>query len=167
MLMLCLIGRYSTVHQSRNKFVETSLAYALTYVSTVEHCNIGPASITILADSDYYSHPGASSSDVASPLGRFVDFDVPLHHAHKTGLGSSAALVTPLTAAVVAHFVPPIWADFNFIIWRKQPIAQRRAKWVQGLTSLLQPSDPAFTDASPHRYWMELGTLHLQDFLTD
>ena len=35
-----------------------------------------------------------------------MDFNVPLHEAHKTGLGSSAALVTALTAAVVAHYVP-------------------------------------------------------------
>ena len=37
---------------------------------------------------------------------RFVDFNVPLHKAHKTGLGSSAALVTAFIATVMAYYVP-------------------------------------------------------------
>ena len=37
---------------------------------------------------------------------RFVDFNVPLHEAHKTGLGSSAALVTAFIAATMAYYVP-------------------------------------------------------------
>ncbi len=37
---------------------------------------------------------------------RFVDFNIPLDEAHKTGLGSSAALVTALITAVVAHYAP-------------------------------------------------------------
>jgi len=37
---------------------------------------------------------------------RFFNFNVPLDQAHKTGLGSSAALVTALTTAVVAHYAP-------------------------------------------------------------
>ncbi|KAL8812433.1 MAG: hypothetical protein Q9223_000348 [Gallowayella weberi] len=63
---------------------------------------IGSVAITIVADRDYYSHSGAT--DCTNP-GRFVDFDVPLTEAHKTGLGSSAALVTAFTAAVLAHFL--------------------------------------------------------------
>lgn len=64
---------------------------------------IGPASITIIADADYYSHSGATS--VSST--RFVNFNVPLAEAHKTGLGSSAALVTSFTAAVLSHYLNP------------------------------------------------------------
>lgn len=37
---------------------------------------------------------------------RFLDFNTPLSQAHKTGLGSSAALVTAFTAAVLAHYLP-------------------------------------------------------------
>ncbi|KAL8761182.1 MAG: hypothetical protein Q9184_002672 [Pyrenodesmia sp. 2 TL-2023] len=36
---------------------------------------------------------------------RFVNFNVPLTDAHKTGLGSSAALVTAFTAAVLTHYL--------------------------------------------------------------
>lgn len=97
---------HSTSSQSRNRFVETALAYALTYVSAVDSSKIGPASITILADTDYYSHPGSSGNEIPSKVDRFLDFNIPLHQAHKTGLGSSAALVTAFTTAVVAHYAP-------------------------------------------------------------
>ena len=103
---LCI--SHSTSSQSRNKFVETALAYALTYASSMSSSKIGPASITVLADTDYYSHTGSASS--ISPRWtnqRFLDFNVPLDKAHKTGLGSSAALVTAFTAAVFAHYVDP------------------------------------------------------------
>ncbi|OAA68292.1 nonsense-mediated mRNA decay protein 3 [Niveomyces insectorum RCEF 264] len=107
-----------------NLFVETTLSYALTYVSRLAHLNpshsITPLRLTILADNDYYSQPslhtstsssGSSSSATVTPeantgAGRFARFFTPLSSAHKTGLGSSAALVTALTAAVLSHYLP-------------------------------------------------------------
>lgn len=60
--------------------------------------------LTILADNDYYS---TSSGDTASTgLGRFAKFPYPIREAPKTGLGSSAALVTSLTAALLTHYLP-------------------------------------------------------------
>ncbi|KAF7586313.1 phosphomevalonate kinase [Aspergillus hancockii] len=86
----------------RNPFVETSLNYALTYISYVpDSKDFGSLSVTILADSDYYSETAFSKTSEAS--GRFVNFGVPLHEAHKTGLGSSAALVTALISSLVIH----------------------------------------------------------------
>lgn len=75
-------------------------------MSAVDSSKIGPASITILADTDYYSHPGSSGNDIPSTEDRFLNFNIPLQQAHKTGLGSSAALVTAFTTAVVAHYAP-------------------------------------------------------------
>ncbi|KAL2865704.1 phosphomevalonate kinase [Aspergillus lucknowensis] len=87
----------------RNPFVETSLNYALTYISYVaDSKDFGSLSITILADNDYYSET-AFSKAIEQNLGEFVNFGVPLHEAHKTGLGSSAALVTSLVSALVIH----------------------------------------------------------------
>ena len=103
----------STSSRSQNRFVETALAYALTYASATDSTKIGPASITILADTDYYSHSGSSGSDISSAEARFCNFNIPLHQAHKTGLGSSAALVTAFTTAVVAHYAPQEVADAN------------------------------------------------------
>ena len=112
-LMLPALHSHSTSAQSRNKFVETALAYALTYASAVDNAKIGPASITILADTDYYSHPASSGSEVPTTTDRFLDFNVPLDEAHKTGLGSSAALVTAFTTAIVAHYAPRAIVNVN------------------------------------------------------
>ncbi|MCJ1287740.1 phosphomevalonate kinase [Xylographa opegraphella] len=99
------LAGHSSPTQPRNHFVETALAYTLTYVSCHTSFNIKPATITIFADSDYYSRQGALNSSTAR-IDRFVDFGVPLHKAHKTGLGSSAALVTAFVAAVLLHYLP-------------------------------------------------------------
>jgi phosphomevalonate kinase len=105
-LILVRLYSHSTASRSKNIFVETALAYALTYVSALGHANIRPASITILADTDYYSRPGLASTEIPADR-RFLDFNVPLSLAHKTGLGSSAALVTAFTAAILSHSLPP------------------------------------------------------------
>lgn len=90
-----------------NPFVETTLSYALTYVSTLAKLSpahsITSSRLTILADNDYYSQPGSAS---AEKTGRFTRFPTTLSGANKTGLGSSAALVTSLTAAVLSHYLP-------------------------------------------------------------
>ncbi|KAI9745636.1 MAG: phosphomevalonate kinase [Claussenomyces sp. TS43310] len=93
----------ATEHLSRNPFIETALSYALTYITSITSSTIKPTSITILADNDYYSNPGTALPDASSQ--RFHDFDVQLRDAHKTGLGSSAALVTAFTGAVLSHYL--------------------------------------------------------------
>ena len=97
-----------------NPFVETTLGYALTYISQSRPSHrIDPVRLTVLADNDYYSQP--STTTTATPESgsisghgaqdRFASFHVALHDAHKTGLGSSAALVTSLTAALLTHYL--------------------------------------------------------------
>ena len=98
--------RESTFQPSPNLFVQTALAYALSYASSISSLTIEPTLITIMADADYYSHSGSSGPEVSSTRPRFLNFDLPLHEAHKTGLGSSAALVTAFAAAVIAYYVP-------------------------------------------------------------
>ncbi|KAI9730397.1 MAG: phosphomevalonate kinase [Cirrosporium novae-zelandiae] len=86
---------------ARNPFVETTITYTLAYLQT-HNISIGstPIQITILADDGYYTQ-----SQSTKPYGgRFSSFNVPLLSAHKTGLGSSAALVTALTAALLGFF---------------------------------------------------------------
>lgn len=55
--------------------------------------------LIILADNDYYSQPKSHI-----PLPRFSNLGVPIFEAHKTGLGSSAALVTSLTACLLSTY---------------------------------------------------------------
>ncbi|KAB5515078.1 phosphomevalonate kinase [Coniochaeta sp. 2T2.1] len=99
-----------TTHINPNPFVETTLSYVLSYISRVTHRrpihSIKPSRLLILADNDYYSAP-SSASTTPQPPSRFASFHVPLTKAHKTGLGSSAALVTALTASLLAHYLPP------------------------------------------------------------
>ncbi|KAF2869733.1 ribosomal protein S5 domain 2-type protein [Massariosphaeria phaeospora] len=93
----------------RNPFIETTLTYALTYISTLHPGTpISPSNISILASSAYYSTPGTAvplMSSTTTPSTPFLNFDVPLSAAHKTGLGSSAALVTSFTAALLSHYL--------------------------------------------------------------
>ncbi|KAI9783417.1 MAG: phosphomevalonate kinase [Peltula sp. TS41687] len=93
---------------TRNKFLETALGYALSYVSSRIGSDIKPALITILADSDYYSHEVSSADDkgASAAQSRFIDFGVKLQQANKTGLGSSAALVTAFIAALLSFYLP-------------------------------------------------------------
>jgi phosphomevalonate kinase len=86
--------------------VETALAYALSYISSVQDNPIQPTSITILADNDYYSQPSSSNPSTSTKNASFTNFNVRLQDAHKTGLGSSAALVTALTGALLSHHLP-------------------------------------------------------------
>jgi len=44
---------------------------------------------------------------------RFRHFGTSLRDAHKTGLGSSAAIVTALTASLLAHYLPPALFDLS------------------------------------------------------
>lgn len=75
----------------------------MTYIGYVaDSKDFGSLAITILADDDYYSET-AFSRNSRLRRSRFVDFGVPLHEAHKTGLGSSAALVTALVSSLVIH----------------------------------------------------------------
>ena len=60
---------------------------------------IPSSEITILADNDYYSQPTSTT-----PPQRFNNLNVPLSSAHKTGLGSSAALVTSLTTCLLQTY---------------------------------------------------------------
>ncbi|KAK0627309.1 phosphomevalonate kinase [Immersiella caudata] len=122
-------------HLTANPFVETTLNFALTYIArTSKHRPthaVKSARLTILADNDYYSQPASpsaptsnssnSSSTTTPPAStlnalttsRFARFPVPLSGAHKTGLGSSAALVTSLTAALLSHYLPTSLFDIT------------------------------------------------------
>lgn len=82
--------------------METALSYALTYISSLTKSTIKSSTISIIADDDYYSQP----SNRPNTSERFSDFGVRLQDAHKTGLGSSAALVTAFTGAVLSHYLP-------------------------------------------------------------
>lgn len=95
------------VAEQSNNFVETALSYALNYVTSGQQdFQIQPASVTILADNDYYSQQAASNTSSTASTPRFAHFDTPIWKANKTGLGSSAALVTSLIGAILSFYMP-------------------------------------------------------------
>ena len=111
--MSAITDSHTTAQQSKNPFLQTALAYALTYAFATHHAVLEPAMITILADTDYYSCRGPSREDSTLTTARFLRFNKSIGETHKTGLGSSAALVTAFTAAVIAHFIPSTIFDSN------------------------------------------------------
>ncbi|KAM0274338.1 hypothetical protein ACHAQH_007933 [Verticillium albo-atrum] len=96
-----------------NPFVETTLTYALTYIHQIgrqalSH-SLTSARLTILADNDYYTLP----QNAVPATGRYAPYPHTLAEAHKTGLGSSAALVTSFTAALLTHYLPTSLFDLT------------------------------------------------------
>lgn len=83
--------------------METTLRYVLSYLIHTQPSFVVLPSIklTILADNDYYSQPPSTT-----PLPQFNPLGVTLSEAHKTGLGSSAALITSLTACLFSTYSP-------------------------------------------------------------
>lgn len=107
----CCDSRDADLNLNRNPFVETTLGYVLSYITAITgQTTIAPATISILADNDYYSTPASIQEDNASSSesnsSRFHNFAMPLTKAPKTGLGSSAALVTAVTAALLRFYLP-------------------------------------------------------------
>lgn len=87
----------------RNPFIETALTYALTYISAhTPTRTISPSQISIIASQAYYSNEGTPTA--SNP--NFLTYNATLGEAHKTGLGSSAALVTSFTAALLSYYLP-------------------------------------------------------------
>lgn len=93
-------GSLQSFTQSSNKFVETTLQYALTYLRSRSSSIDTSCKLTILADDSYYSQSVTSGQTQQG----FLDFGCQISEAHKTGLGSSAALVTALAAALVTWY---------------------------------------------------------------
>jgi len=87
--------------ESPNSYIRLALSYALAYLS--EYPNSG-ARITIYADNDYYSQSSSPTYEHLKSLPRFNKLNTPITKANKTGLGSSAALITALTAAILSSF---------------------------------------------------------------
>ncbi|PKI85045.1 phosphomevalonate kinase [Malassezia vespertilionis] len=95
-----------------NPFVAFTLLYTLQVameVTGVDHVLAALQSgieIVVLGDNDYYSHRSnghAPTLEELRALPPFVALGCTLEEVHKTGLGSSAAMTTSLTAGVLLH----------------------------------------------------------------
>ncbi|KAG4302345.1 hypothetical protein PCANB_001453 [Pneumocystis canis] len=82
-------------NQEKNSYVHYALIYSILYCNPTIIPNLN---ITILADNDYYSQTAPRST-----LCKYNKFNFPIENVHKTGIGSSAALMTSMIAALVLH----------------------------------------------------------------
>ncbi|KAF9460694.1 phosphomevalonate kinase [Collybia nuda] len=104
-------------NHSKNKFVQLALQNTIALSAEV----VGPLAIqdalekglhiTIVGDNDFYSQREKLASlklprtlDSLSQITPFTTTGVNLSQVHKTGLGSSAALITSLVSALLLHF---------------------------------------------------------------
>ncbi|KAK2463275.1 hypothetical protein APHAL10511_004930 [Amanita phalloides] len=101
---------------TKNKFIHLALRHTLALtaeanrISTLKKALSTGLDITILGDNDFYSQSQklaelGLSRTVASlaQLPRFMPTGTTLADVHKTGLGSSAALITSLVSALLVH----------------------------------------------------------------
>lgn len=103
-----------------NKFVQLALDAALKIALAQGHRIAGSIEISIVGDNDFYSqdrsvcsprshlhflkaYTHAHQAEAASEPGPFAFLNTTLAEVHKTGLGSSAAMVTSLVAAILLH----------------------------------------------------------------
>lgn len=78
-----------------------TVSYVLAYIASTK--GYSSAKVTILADNDYYSQ-SCSNYGALRSLPRFNHLGIPISRANKTGLGSSAALITALACALLAFY---------------------------------------------------------------
>jgi phosphomevalonate kinase len=98
---ICISRPYTNVRSSTaNDYVRITVSYVLSYLHLT---TIPSIAVTILADNDYYSQSASPTYNQLVSLPRFNTLNIPIAEANKTGLGSSAALITSLTAALLVY----------------------------------------------------------------
>lgn len=85
------------IEDRRNPFIEATIKTLLAYLSPTERFNI---QITIFSD------PGYHAQDNTVNKRNFLFHGKPIENVAKTGLGSSAGLVSVLTTAIIMFFQP-------------------------------------------------------------
>ncbi|ORX99251.1 Phosphomevalonate kinase [Basidiobolus meristosporus CBS 931.73] len=103
--------------ENRNPYVESTLRYTLGLISRMtsredfDKSLQGGLEITIVGSNDFYSQREELrlrslplTSEALRSLPPFCSTHTLIRNVHKTGLGSSAALITSLVAALLVHF---------------------------------------------------------------
>ncbi|KAG8970325.1 phosphomevalonate kinase [Tulasnella sp. 419] len=111
-----LLMKPSLSNTSKNKFIQLALERVLMLAAELKGLDavwelIKPGvDITIAGDNDFYSQRAQleasrlpSTIDSLSLIPRFAPTNTTLGDVHKTGLGSSAALITSLVCALLIH----------------------------------------------------------------
>jgi phosphomevalonate kinase len=88
--------------ESSNDYVRLTISYCLAFFQEDVAEYYPNLAITIHADNDFYSQPSCSTYEDLVKLPKFSPLNKAIPEVNKTGLGSSAALITALTGALVS-----------------------------------------------------------------
>ncbi|KAF8161094.1 ribosomal protein S5 domain 2-type protein [Crassisporium funariophilum] len=113
-------------NESKNKFVHLAIQHAIALaveikgLAAVQKSLAHGLDVTIAGDNDFYSQRAklesmglARTISSLSHIPPFCPTEVHLADVHKTGLGSSAALITSLTSALLVHLAAIPEASFS------------------------------------------------------
>jgi len=92
----------SEVSGRKNPFVKSTILTVLSYLKPTTNYEIV---ITIFSDSEYHSQSGSTPRTSRNGKRTFFYHREPINDVPKTGLGSSAGLVTSLTAAILYCYI--------------------------------------------------------------
>lgn len=128
---------------NRNKFVHYALQYTLKLASeysasTFEEVLSHGLEILTIGDNDFYTQkrePGSPSPTIASlsEIPPFCPLNVPLSEVQKTGMGSSAALITSIVSALLLKFGVVSKEGFAQLDGRDRVLAHNTAQSVHCL----------------------------------
>lgn len=135
-----------STNTSKNKFVHLALQHTLSLisaikgVSTVQKLLKSGLDIAIVGDNDFYSQR-AKLADLGHPrtlkslslLDPLLLTGLKLSDVHKTGLGSSAALITSLVSALLLHFQAIESEAFDNVDNKDRRLAHNLAQYVHCL----------------------------------
>ncbi|PPQ67289.1 hypothetical protein CVT25_005873 [Psilocybe cyanescens] len=130
-------------NSSKNKFVHLALQHTIALAVEIK----GPAAvqevlskaldITIVGDNDFYSQRAKLEQlglprtiESLSSIPPFCPTEVNLSDVHKTGLGSSAALITSLTSALLVHLSVITQASLSDDVGDGRRLAHNLAQFV-------------------------------------
>lgn len=130
----------------KNKFVHLALQHTLNLVSEihsvaqVQEKLVQGLDIAAVGDNDFYSQRAQLESlglprtiKSLSQITPFCHNDVKLTDVHKTGMGSSAALITSLVSALLLHFAAISETDFAVLEGAGRRLAHNAAQFVHCL----------------------------------
>ncbi|CAI5759315.1 unnamed protein product [Candida verbasci] len=100
------------VNNLKNPFIESILFIILSYFQPTTNFNL---EIKIFSDPGYHSQENTTSKTSSNGKLTFLYHDRSITEVEKTGLGSSAGLVSVITAALVSYFKVEIISYLDFI----------------------------------------------------
>ncbi|KAI5949208.1 ERG8 [Candida theae] len=86
-----------------NPFLEATIKTVLSYAHPQAQFNL---KVTIFSDPGYHSQSSAAKRASSNGRKTFLYHELPINDVPKTGLGSSAGLVSVVTAALMSYFEP-------------------------------------------------------------